>query len=68
MVDPGKRLIFWMNAFDAGEYLLHIDGVTDAAHLSRRLLKESHATHADSASLEIALEKEYWYRRLAYRR
>lgn len=35
MINHSKRLIFWMNEFDAGKYLLHVDGVTEAAHLSK---------------------------------
>ena len=40
LVHPQKRILFWMNQFDAGEYLIDIEGVTQPTHLSKGHTKQ----------------------------
>jgi hypothetical protein len=35
LVHPGKRTIFWLNAFDAAAHLIELDGVNEPSHLSQ---------------------------------
>lgn len=34
LVHPQNRILFWMNEFSAGKYMIDIDGVTQLSHLS----------------------------------
>lgn len=34
LVHPKKRILFWMNEFNAGKYLIDIEGVTEPTHMS----------------------------------
>lgn len=34
---PQKRILFWMNKFDAGRFMIDIQGVNDPRHISKRL-------------------------------
>jgi hypothetical protein len=33
LLDPNKRMLFWLNEFDATEMLEEIDGATDLSHI-----------------------------------
>lgn len=34
LVHPKKRILFWMNEFNAGKFMIDIEGVTDPTHIS----------------------------------
>ena len=39
LVHPQKRILFWMNEFNAGDYLVEIEGVTEPTHISKGCTK-----------------------------
>lgn len=35
LVHPKKRLLFWLNEFNAGTYMIDLEGVKEPTHLSK---------------------------------
>lgn len=44
LVHPQKRILFWMNEFNAGKYLIDIEGVTEPTHISE-VFSNEHSCH-----------------------
>ena len=40
LVHPQKRILFWMNSFNAGKFLIEIEGVTQPTHISKDHTKQ----------------------------
>lgn len=62
LVHPRKRILFWMNDFDAGTHLVDIEGVNSPLHLSKHFIALFAVIirHKLIAKLGHLLEHHFW--------
>lgn len=62
LVHPQKQILFWMNNFDAAQYIIDIDGVESPAHFSKHsiLFYAWMIRHELIVNLEHLLESLFW--------